>query len=215
MLVVTERTAVAPPQANNRSPEGDEGLIVTFTMNADGTPGTKRLIDATGQGPFGFTFTKQGGLLTAEPFDGPMGPGEGAAAGYTVNSDGTLTSTSPSVKNRGTDTCWFVITDNGMYGYATSFFPDPSGSQARISSHRVQANGGLELLNAKANPMELQTGASDLSLSRNSEYLYQLNSFEGAINVFAVGNDGSLTFVQRVNAHPPSMMAAPLGLAAS
>ena len=155
VLVVTERTAVDPPSANNRAPAGDEGLIVTFTVNSDGTLGTKRLINATGQGPFGFTFNKQGALLTTEQFDGPAGPGLGAAAGYQVNSDGTLTPTSSSVDNGGTDTCWFVVTDNGKFGYTTSFFPD-----ARISLYAVGQDGSLELLDATANTDNVETGAS-------------------------------------------------------
>jgi 6-phosphogluconolactonase (cycloisomerase 2 family) len=207
VLVVTERLA---GDEDPTGPAGDEGVINTFVVNHDGTLGTHRVLDATGQGPFGFTFNKQGALLTAEQFDGPMGPGEGAAAGYTVHSDGTLTPTSPSVKNGGTDTCWFVVTDSGKYGFTTSFFPD-----TRISSYLVRPDGGLTLLNATANTVNVETGASDMALSRNSKYLYQLNSFQGTINVFAVGNDGSLTFVQRVNAHAPSATAAPIGIAAS
>lgn len=208
VLVVTERLA---NDEDPSGPAGDEGVINTFVVDQDGTLGPHRVIDATGQGPFGFTFNKQGALLTTEQFDGPAGPGEGAAAGYTVNSDGNLTPTSPSVKNGGTDTCWFVVTDSGKYGFTTSFFPD-----ARISSYLVRPDGGLTLLNATANTANVETGASDMALSRNSKYLYQLNSFQGTINVFAVGHDGSLTFVQRVNAHAPSpTTAAPIGIAAS
>ena len=90
MLVVTERTA----QLDQDVGTDDEGIINTFLVHSDGLLGTQRLIDATGQGPFGFTFNKQGALLTTEQFDGLLGPGEGAAAGYTVNADGTLTATS-------------------------------------------------------------------------------------------------------------------------
>lgn len=77
VLVVVERTATIPVQA----PE-DEGVINIFTVNADGTLGEHRIIDATGQGPFGFTYTKNGLLLTTEQFDGPNGPSRGAAASY-------------------------------------------------------------------------------------------------------------------------------------
>jgi len=38
---------------------------------------------------------------------------------------------------------------------------------------------------------DVQTGASDMSLSRESEYLYQFNSFEGTISAFAVGATGT------------------------
>jgi hypothetical protein len=39
-------------------------------------------------------------------------------------------------------------------------------------------------------------GATDLALSGNGEFLYQLNSFEGALNVFRTNADGSLKFIE-------------------
>ncbi len=55
VLVVTERTAndEGPP-----GPEGDEGVIVTFQRSASGLLHGKTVTDATGEGPFGFTFNK-------------------------------------------------------------------------------------------------------------------------------------------------------------
>lgn len=206
VLVVTERLA---QDEDPSSPAGDEGVIVTYVLNADGTPGAPRVTDATGQGPFGFTFTKVGALLTTEQFDGPMGVGLGAAAGYTLSLTGMLTPSGPSVFNGGTDTCWFVVTDNGTYGYATSFFEG-----GRISLYRVGMNGALTLIDGTADDGEAGTGASDMALSLSSDYLYQLNSFEGTINEYRVGSDGALTLVQTVNAHAPSATAAPMGLAA-
>lgn len=206
VLVVTERLA---GDEDPTSAAGDEGYIVTFVVKEDGRLGQRRITDATGQGPFGFTFNKQGALFTTEQFDGSMGPNQGAAAGYMVNDDGTLTPASPSVHNGGTDTCWFVITDDGKYGFATSFFGD-----GRISSYLVKPNGGLELLNATANTDQVDQGASDISLSEDSRYLYQLNSFKGTINVFRVGNDGGLTYLETVQAQAPSPLAAPLGISA-
>ncbi len=58
-------------------------------------------------------------------------------------------------------------------------------------------------------------GASDISLSRDSAYLYQLNAFDGRINAFRVGRDGDLTLVRTVDATGPSMMAGRIGIAAS
>lgn len=207
VLVVTERLA---NDQGAPGPEGDEGVINTFTRNPDGTLGQARVNDATGEGPFGFTFNKQGDLFTTEQSDGPLGPGRGAAAGYRVNSDGSLTPGSPSVGNGGTDTCWVVITDDGRYAYTTSFFAD-----GRISSYRVMPGGGLELLEADAGGPDVTQGAADISLSADSRFLYQLNAFEGTINAFRVESDGGLEFIETVRATGPSEMAARLGLAAS
>ncbi|MGI9175943.1 MAG: lactonase family protein [Rhodothermales bacterium] len=208
VLVVTERFAVDPPSDNNQAPPGDEGLIVTFRVNSDGTLGDKQLIDATGQGPFGFTFSKQGNLLTAEQFDGPAGPMLGAAAAYSVGSDGSLTATSGSIGNGGTDSCWFVLTDDGKFGFVASFF-DPT---PRLSSYAVTPQGGLSLIDGDAAIPE--QGAADLALSRDSKFLYNINAFTGMVTAYRIGHDGSLTQIQSVRAHPPSDMAGRLGLAA-
>lgn len=204
VLVVTERTAKTATQA-----PGDEGVINTFVVNKDGTLGQRRRYDATGQGPFGFTFNKSGALLTTEQFDGLAGPFQGAAAGYRLNDDGTLVPTSASVKNGGTDTCWFVVTDNGKYGYTTSFFDD-----GQISLYHVGRDGSLTLVNSDADGGAATTGASDMALSHNSDFLYQLNSLKGTINAFRVNSNGNLTFLQSVLATRPDPMGATLGLAA-
>ncbi len=188
---------------------GDEGVINTYTRNADGTLTGPRVTNATGEGPFGFTFAKTGELYTTEQFDGPLGPGKGAAAAYSVGADGTLTPTSGSVANMGTDTCWFVITDNGKYGYTTSFFGD-----GRIAIYNVGPDGALSLRKADASS-KVELGAADISLSGDSRYLYQLNAFKGTINVFRVQSDGGLSFVQRIRATGPSAMAGRMGIAAS
>lgn len=210
VLVVSEREAeVLPGQTDNEMDDaGDEGVLVTFTVNADGTLGNKQIFDATGEGPFGFTFTRTGTLVLTEQQDGPAGPGRGTASTYAVGSDGTLTPTSGSVGNGGTDTCWFVVTNNGKLAFAASFFPD-----ARISSYRVGSDGSLSLIQAVA--ADTNTGTADLALSRNGKFLYNINAFEGTISAFEVGNDGSLTQIQTIEAHAPSAMAARLGLAAS
>jgi 6-phosphogluconolactonase (cycloisomerase 2 family) len=112
------------------------------------------------------------------------------------------------VDNGGTDTCWFVVTDDGRLGFATSFF-----GEGRISSYEIGEDGDLTLLNGDA-AGALGIGASDIALSGSSDFLYQLNSFEGTINAFEVATDGGLTLIQTVQAHEPSEMAARLGIAA-
>ncbi len=44
-------------------PEGDEGVLTTFTRNADGTLSEPMVTAATGEGPFGFTFQQARGPL--------------------------------------------------------------------------------------------------------------------------------------------------------
>ncbi len=124
-----------------------------------------------------------------------------------MNSDAALEAASASVKNGGTDTCGFVITDDGTYGYTTSFFGD-----GRLSSYRTGPGGELALLEADAGD-NVRLGASDITLSRDSRHLYQLNSFDGTINAFKVEADGGLRLIETVQATKPNEMAARIGLA--
>ena len=55
-------------------------------------------------------------------------------------------------------------------------------------------------------------GASDQTLSGNSNFLYARNALQGTISVFAVENDGSLTRLQDIVALPPG--GAAIGIAA-
>lgn len=203
-LVVTERLSHAAGQA-----PPDEGVLDVFPVSADGTLGVPLVVDATGRGPFGFTPTRDGLLLVTEQFGGAANPGAGAGAAYRVNANGTLTRTSGSVHNGGTDTCWFVVTDDGLYAYAVSFF-----AGGRISTYRVNADASLTLLDAADDDGNAGTGASDVALSASSRYLYQLNSIDGKIRTYAVAPTGGLTFVESVQALAPSTGAARFGLAA-
>jgi hypothetical protein len=101
-----------------------------------------------------------------------------------------------------------VVTDDGRLGFVTSFFGD-----GRISSYEIGSDGDLILLEADA-AGPLGQGASDIALSRDSDFLYQLNSFEGTINAFQIDGSGGLSLIQTVQAHGPSPMAARLGIAA-
>jgi 6-phosphogluconolactonase (cycloisomerase 2 family) len=65
----------------------------------------------------------------------------------------------------------------------------------------------------------LTDGSTDISLSHDSQYLYSLNSFQGFVAVFHVQPDGTLKFVQRVQAFQLLRFgyggeATPLGIAA-
>ncbi|MEP7112136.1 MAG: hypothetical protein ABI862_02620 [Ilumatobacteraceae bacterium] len=223
-VVVTER--VAQPkrlkqQTSDNERLDDEGVLDVFRINRHNGRIKREVIDATGQGPFGFTFLKNGALLTTEQSDGPDGPGRGAAASYVFDHKGNLLRSSPSIQNGGTDTCWFVASDSQTVGFATSFF-----GEGRISSYELDEIGIVRLIEDVATGPDavndgVAMGASDLSFSGDSQYLYQLNSVNGTITVWANDGSGTLTLVEQQMPFPqpafgPGMgMAAPLGLAAN
>ena len=142
--------------------------------------------ETSGNGPFGFTFTQRGQLVTTENFG--AAPLQGGAASYEVPNDGVLVPVGPTTRNGRSDTCWVVITDSNRYAYTTNF---QSGD---ISSFRVNPDGTLVLLNPIAATIGI--GASDQALSGNSKFLYARNALQGTISVFAVEDDGSLTRIQ-------------------
>lgn len=162
--------------------------------NSNGTPSV---------GPFGFTYTRSGNLLTSENFGGAAA--QGGAASFAVNDNGAVTPNSPTTVGNGqSDTCWFVVTNNQRYGFATN------AQSNDISSYRIDPQGKLTLLNGDAAHTDEVFPAvgptilpGDITLSRDSKYLYERNVMDGDVNAYAVGSDGSLTLIQRLqNALP-------------
>ncbi len=176
--------------------------IDTYLVDKDGVATGPIVNETTGLGPFGFTFTQRGQLLTTENFG--AAPLQGGAASYDIADNGTLVPLGPTERNGRSDTCWIVITDSGTYAYTTNF---QSGD---ISSFRVEPDGTLVLLNPTA--AILGVGASDQALSGNSQFLYARNALQGTISVFGVESDGSLTPIQTILAVPPG--GAAIGIAA-
>lgn len=176
--------------------------IDTFLVGGDGIATGPIVNETTGMGPFGFTFTQRGQLVTTENFG--AAPLLGGVASYDVERDGTLTPLGPTTRNGRSDTCWIVITDSNKYAYSTNF------QTGDISSYRVEPNGTLVLLNPSAAVIGI--GASDQALSGNSQFLYARNALQGTISAFRVESDGSLTRIQDVLALPPG--GAAIGIAA-
>ncbi len=217
-LVVSERIATAADQA-----DANKGVISTFDVRYDGTLGRRQLNDPSGAGTFGFTFTKDGKLVATEQ-NGALGnPGGGQVSTYTIGQDRRLAPISRSVPNEQTDTCWVVITDDQRLVYVSS----PFGS-GRISSYTMAEDGTLTLQHVAASAADgrdpendhIGDGATDMALSADTRFLYQLNSFNGTLHVFAV--DFTTGLLSPVEEHQVFDLepfgnggeAAPFGLAA-
>jgi len=193
-LVVTERIASIPGQSKDK-----KGVITTFDVRFDGALGARRLIDPSGTGPFGFTFLKNGTMIVSEQNGALANPGGGGAASYQLNSDNSLEAINGTVDNGQTDTCWIVVTDDQKLAFAANAFTGGS-----ITSYRIRDDGGLELLYPVASAPDgqdaandlIQDGITDMALSRNTDFLYQLNSLDGSLWVFRVNADGLLSHVE-------------------
>lgn len=186
-LVVSERIASVD--------DDTVGALVSYAVEDDGTLGDKTVSAPTGSGPFGFTFTSQGVLLATEQNGGYANPGGGGAAAYTVD-DGRLEPVGETVANHQTDTCWIVVTHDQRFAFASS--PFEGGA---ISTYSVGSDGSLTLAHPSATSQDgidvtdnvVTDGVTDLALSQDSRFLYQLNSFEGLLYSFRVESDGRLT----------------------
>jgi 6-phosphogluconolactonase (cycloisomerase 2 family) len=179
--------------------------IDTFTIGADGVANGPLINETAGIGPFGFTFDRSGRMLLTENFQAREG--QGAVTSYTIGSDGRLSPIGAPLRIGETDPCWFVLSPDGRYAYASSFGPIPivgvrseTSRRGAISSFRVGDDGTLTLLDSQA--AKVDVGAADLALSRDGRYLYLLNSIEGTIGGFQVGPDGSLTLIAAVGGIP-------------
>ncbi len=181
-------------------------LIDTFAVRADGTLDGPHRQTTTGNGPFGFAFThgQDTKLVTTENFGAV--PLLGGVASYDIAGDGTLAAVGPTERNGQSDTCWIVITNDDQLAFTTSF-----GAGASISSYRVGADGDVTLLNARAANLGV-AGAADLALSADSRYLYAINSLDGSITAFRIGEGGTLTKLQSV---PTGGLLGVIGISAT
>jgi 6-phosphogluconolactonase (cycloisomerase 2 family) len=229
-LVVTERIAGKSEPA---APGGfAKGAILTYPVRSDGRLGTVTLNEPVGNGPFGFTFTRDGKIIMTEQNGAFSNPAGGYMASYRINPPETqvdpnfgipnvaLTPVSQPLKTNTADPCWVVLTGDQKLAFVTSAGGD-------VSSYSVGFDGKLTLLHKSAtaadgqdtNADRLQFGATDLSLSADSRYLYQLHSFEGRIYVFLINGNGTLTFVETQDAFDlgtrPRNEGSPFGIVAN
>ena len=189
------------------SPDGDilavtekaTSLIDTYEVE-DGIADPPVTYSSAGTTPFGFAFDKRDHLIVSEAFGGA--PGASALSSYKVDED-TFEVISPSVGTTQTAACWVVISKNGKYAYTTN---TGSGS---ISSHQIEKDGAITLLDAQASLTGDGSSPIDMALSNNGRYLYALGAASHTISIFQVKEDGSLVALGDVG-----VPAGAVGLAA-
>jgi 6-phosphogluconolactonase (cycloisomerase 2 family) len=221
-IVVSERFAGRP---GPEPPGGTaKGALLTFQVRENGMLGAMQKFDPTGNGPFGFTFLDDDTLLSTEQNGGFLNPGKATVATYRIGQDGSLHGVGESVPTTTTDACWILVTNDKQLAFASA--PAEGGT---ISSFKVDKDGSLTLLHRSASAPDGQDanvdadrtllGLTDLSLSRDSKFVYQLNSLEGLLYVFSINSNGTLTYIETHEAFnilpiPQGGMGAPFGIAA-
>lgn len=182
-----------------------ENVIETFAVGSDGRPGPSRPNRSFGRRNFAAAFMKNGLMLVGE--SGNPIPNNGAISSYRIDpNSGALATITGSQHNFQWDTCWILITNDQRYAYTANFI---SGT---ISSFRVGGDGTVALINGRAAVEGLTSQPTDIRLSADGRYLYNLLRGEGEVAAYLIEPDGSLSPRGRVGGLPANVGAS--GLAA-
>jgi len=171
VLVVTEK-------ATNK--------IDTYVVDNTGLASAPVTFDSEGITPFGFALGKQNLLLVSEAAGGSADAS--SVSSYVVYPDGDLAVISAKVPTHETAACWLVVTKNGRFAFTTN------AGDGSISGFGINKDGYIFLLDAdgKTGITGMGSVPLDMAFSKNSHFLYSLNSGNGTISGFQVGPSGQL-----------------------
>jgi 6-phosphogluconolactonase len=213
-----------------------KGVLDTFVVSRNGKAGPANENASDDYGPFGFAYLNSRKLLVSNTgnINNPGQPPDptnpmlftGTTSSYTLDRSGNVVPNGGPVASGGRGACWIVITGNHKYAFVTnslSTFP-PGDGKGGIARYAVAPNGTLTLLGQTDVTPSTPPGAAfptDLTLSQDGRYLYVLvptlnmpspPNDTSHIDVYRVGRDGSLTWIQ---ATPATLPAGASGMAAS
>ena len=184
---------IAVPGVVQFSPDG-KFIVVThkvgsnldvFAVGDDDLLSGPVTIASSGPRPFAATFGTDGTLFVIE--SGLPSFGNAAVSSYSLDSSsGALTAITKSAKNFQTDGCWILLTPDQRFAYTANFV---SGT---IASFDVAANGTVSLLEATAGTPGVNSNPTDLALSGDGKYIYDLLRGTGGVNAWAIQDNGSL-----------------------
>jgi 6-phosphogluconolactonase (cycloisomerase 2 family) len=162
-LVITDKT-------NN--------AILVYSVGRRGLPSMNPVTSpSNGATPFAFLFDNRGHLLVVEA-------GSNAVSSYNILHNGTLQVISPSVANGQVAACWIAGNERGNI-----FTANPGTSS--LSAYKLKAgNGKVALLDGTAG---MGDAPLDLAIPVNGRFLYALDPGNGALDMFQIEHDGSLT----------------------
>lgn len=175
-------------------------LIDTYLVGNNGAAGPPIVQAAPGDTPFGFGFSRDGYLIVSDAFAGV--PNGGELASFIVRQDGELQVITPAASTHQTAPCWVVITNSGKFTYTTNT------ASGNVSGFRINRFTG-QLIPLDADGITVDTGGAesvpiDEALSRDSRYLYVLNSGFQQILGFRINPfNGRLEKVAELDGVPP------------
>lgn len=158
--------------------------IALHPVEADGRLGDARIQPSSGRTPYGFAFASDGTLVVTEAFGAEKG--KAAASSYRVRAGGAAP-VSRSIGNGRSEICWAVVSNDGLYLFATNF------GDGAVSRYSIGSDGAITLDDAvAATAVEGKTGLRDEALTRDGKFLYAIDSDARRIFGWAVGDGGRL-----------------------
>jgi 6-phosphogluconolactonase len=157
-----------------------------------GNPTTTVLSSNGGGGgkmPFSFGWTAQGQLVLLEVFGSSTTFGGGAVSSYALSGDDTLAPISTSVPNGGTAPCWIVRSRANLY--VANNLSNASDQPNSITRYVVNSKGQLAPNPAVAAP--IGSSLTDMTITTNGRFIYQLAPGSAQVWPFSVGSTGALT----------------------
>jgi 6-phosphogluconolactonase (cycloisomerase 2 family) len=179
--------------------EKNTNKICTFKVSSTGVAETSVVNPAYAETPFGFAIAGDNQLIITNAFGGNAT--QSVITSLTIGSTG-ITGLSSAVPTLQTSACWIALTKDQDYAYVTN------ATSATISSLYIGAKNKLELID----PAVAKTGLAptDIVLSGNAGYIYNMNSASHSISQYQVLPKGRLLSMGEVTGMP----AGAVGLAA-
>lgn len=157
-----------------------------------------RTTSASGVTPFGFDFTADGVAVVSEA-------GSAAAETFAVGRNGVARPVDVDSNGGQSAPCWLVVTRSGF-----AFTANAGSTANSISSYRVDARGGLFLLQSRAAATDLHP--TDMALGSADSRLFNLSDRTRGIDVSDVAADATLS---RTTAAVSGLPTTIVGLAAT
>ena len=169
--------------------------IDVFPIKPDGTLGAVVANKSVTPGVFATSFTPNGQLIVSE--NQPNGTDVSSISSYTINSNGSLTAITQSLRTFGDGNCWNVITPNGKFVYV-----DNAGTST-VAGFSVAANGTLTpIAGTIVSTLSNGAGNLDITVSGDGKFLFNLQSGVGVIGVFTINSDGTLNQLGDIDGLP-------------
>ena len=162
--------------------------ILVCELGDNGIAGAPSPQTSAGAMPFGIRFGRNGIALVSEA--------AGSVSSYGFNSMDNLMVISGAVSDGQQASCWISLNRSATYAYISN-----TGS-GTLSTYQIDGTGALTLSNSVA----ANTGGApiDTSLSRDSQFLYVVDSAGGRIVILKV-NGANLTLIGSVSSLPTSI----------